>query len=67
MGHIYGTYLRSFFIGRKILIYFNDFYTWHLSISLQNRAQTIKMKKIKRGMCKSESIFHNLQSDMVFE
>ena len=30
----YGTYsnLISFFIGYK---YFNDFYNWHLSVSLQ--------------------------------
>ena len=32
-----GTYsnLTLFFIGRKILKYFNDFYNWHLSISLK--------------------------------
>ena len=27
--------LTLFFIGRKILKYFNDFYNWHLSISFQ--------------------------------
>ena len=32
------------FIGRKILKYFNDFYNWHFSISLQKRAQSSKMK-----------------------
>ena len=26
--------LTSFLIGQKILKYFNDFYNWHLSISL---------------------------------
>ena len=36
--------LTSFFIGRKILKHLNDFYNWHLSISLQNQAQTSKMK-----------------------
>ena len=32
-----GTYsnLTSFFIGSKILKYFNDNYNWHFSISLQ--------------------------------
>ena len=36
--NFHGTYpnLTSFFIGSKILKYFNDFYNWHLSISLQN-------------------------------
>ena len=28
--------LTSFFIGRKILKYLNDYYNWNLSISLQN-------------------------------
>ena len=42
----YGAYsnLKWFFIGRKILKNLNDFYNWHLSISLQNWAQTNKMK-----------------------
>ena len=33
----HGTYLNltSFFIGRKILKYLNDFYNKHFSISLQ--------------------------------
>ena len=33
----HGTYsnLTSFFIARKILKYFNNFYNWHLSISLE--------------------------------
>ena len=33
----HGTFsnLASFFIGHKLLTYFNDFYNWHLSISLQ--------------------------------
>ena len=33
----HGTYsnLTLFFIGHKILKYFNDFYNWHFSISLQ--------------------------------
>ena len=41
-GFFHGTYfmghffiLTSFFIGCKILKYFNDFYNWHFSISLQ--------------------------------
>ena len=35
--NFYGTHsnLTSFFFGHKILKYFNDFYNWHLSISLQ--------------------------------
>ena len=34
---LHGTYLNftSFSIGHKIMKYFNDFYNWHLSISLQ--------------------------------
>ena len=42
----HGAYsnLTSFFIGRKILKYFNDFYNWHLPISLQKRVQTSKVK-----------------------
>ena len=33
----YRTYsnLTSFFVGRKIIKYFNDFFNWHLSFSLQ--------------------------------
>ena len=27
--------LRLFFIGRKIVKYFNDLYNWHFSISFQ--------------------------------
>ena len=42
----HGTYsnMTSFFIGRKILKYLNDFYIWHLSISLKKEAQTAKRK-----------------------
>ena len=42
----HGTYLNltSFFIGRKILKYLNDFYNKHFSISLQKRAQISKVK-----------------------
>ena len=32
------------FLCRKILKYFNDFYNWHFSISLQNRALSSKVK-----------------------
>ena len=34
---VHGTYsnLTSFFIGCKVLKYFNDFYDWHFSFSLQ--------------------------------
>ena len=33
----HGTFskLAPFFIGHKLRKYFNDFYNWHLSISLQ--------------------------------
>ena len=33
----YRTYsnLTSFFVGRKIIKYFNDFLNWHISFSLQ--------------------------------
>ena len=35
-----GTYsnLALFFVGHKILKYFNDFYNWHLSVSLEKEA-----------------------------
>ena len=36
--------LTLFFIGRKILKYFKDFYNWHFSISLQKRAQSSRVK-----------------------
>ena len=32
------------FIGRKILKYFNDFYNWYFSVSLQKWAQSRKVK-----------------------
>ena len=44
------------FIGRKILKYFNYFYNWHFSISLQKWAQSRKWNKITRDTCKSDSI-----------
>ena len=48
----HGTYLSltAFFIGHKILKYFNDIYNWHLSIS---KTITNKSNGIKRDMCKS--------------
>ena len=51
-----GTYssLMSFFIGRKMLKYFNDFFDWHLSISLHKWVQT------KQNEIKSKGIFENL-------
>ena len=36
--------LTSLFIGHKTIKYFNDFHKWHLSILLQKRAQTNKVK-----------------------
>ena len=46
MGHT--QIWDHFFIGHKIFLkslkYFNDFYNWHLSVSLQKWAQTDKMK-----------------------
>ena len=32
------------FIDRKTLKYFNDFYNWHFSVSLQKSVQSNKMK-----------------------
>ena len=51
----HGTYsnLTSYFIGRKILKNFNDFYNFHLLISSQNY-------KIKRDTCQYDKIFRNL-------
>ena len=34
--------LMSFFIGRKILKFFNEFFNWYLSVSLQKWTQTSK-------------------------
>ena len=39
--------LSLFCIGRKLLEYFVNFYYWHLSISSQKCAQTIKLKQNK--------------------
>ena len=42
----HGTYSNptSFFIGQKIIKYFNYIYNWHLSISLQKSAQTCNVE-----------------------
>ena len=58
-----GTYsnLTLFFIGHKIIKYFNDFNNWNFSISLQ------KWNKITKHMCKSDSIFPYLQGSTLFE
>ena len=42
----HGTYSNQtlFFIGDKMQKYFNDFYNWHLSISMQKLAQTGNVK-----------------------
>ena len=44
--YFHGTYsnMTSFFIGWKILKYFNGVYNWHFFISLQKWVQTSKMK-----------------------
>ena len=34
----------NIFIGHKILKYFNDFYNWHFSISMQKLVQSSKVK-----------------------
>ena len=49
-----GTYsnLTLFFIGRKILTYFNDFYNWNFSISLCNQSE-IKL----HGTCANLTVF----------
>ena len=52
-------FVWDIFICHKILKYFNEFYDWHLSISLQKCTQT--KIKIKRGMCIFDSIFPYLQ------
>ena len=54
-----GTYsnLTLFFIVCKILNYFNHFYYWYFSISLQNWAQSRKWNKTTHDMCKCDSIF----------
>ena len=54
---IHRAYLNliSFLLAPKTLKYFNDLHNWHLSISLHKWVQT--KIKIKRGMCKSDSIF----------
>ena len=42
--HVIYLNLTTFFNGRKTLNYLDDFYNWHLSISLQKQAQTSKTK-----------------------
>ena len=51
----------SVFIVHKILKYFNNFYNWHLSISLQKWPQTGKKKQNKIRRVKSDNIFPFLQ------
>ena len=55
-----------FFIGRKILKCFNDFYKCHFSISLQKHNQ-VRWNKITREMCKCDYIFPYLQSSTLFK
>ena len=45
----HGTHsnLPYFFLSCKILKYFNDFYNFHLLISLKNWAKIIKMKQVQ--------------------
>ena len=42
--HVIYLNLTTFFNDRKILNYLDDFYNWHLSISLQKQAKTSKTK-----------------------
>ena len=53
--------LASFFIRCKILKCLNDFYNWHVSISLHKWAQIIKRNEIKPDMCKFDNTFPYLQ------
>ena len=39
----------AIFIVRKMLKYFNDFYNWYFSISLQEWAQSSKVKQNHTG------------------
>ena len=52
-----GSYsnLTLFFIGYKMLNYFNGFNNWHLSISLQKSAETSEMKL--NGTCANLTVF----------
>ena len=59
LAFFHGAYsnLTLFFIGRKILKYFNDFYNCHFSISLQSEHNQVKRNKITWDMCKFDSVF----------
>ena len=59
-----GTYsnLTLFFIGHKMLKYFNDFYNWHVSVPFQKQ-----VKQSQHGMWKFDSIFPYLQSGTLFK
>ena len=59
--------LTLFFIGHKIIKCFNDFYNWHLSISLQKWTKQLKWNKIKWYVCNSDSTFPYLQNSTLFK
>ena len=58
--------LTSFLIGHKIIKYLNDWRKWHISISSQKWIQ-VYWNEIKRDMCKSDSIFPDLQRGTLFK
>ena len=63
--HVKYSDLISFFIGPKILKYFNDFHNWSSSNFIA-KVSTTKIK-IKWDMGKSDSIFPYLQSSTLFK
>ena len=65
MQHI--SNLTSFFIGLKILKYFNDSYDWHLSVSLEKLAQTSKVKYNHTGHVQIWQYFSLFTNNTLFK
>ena len=49
--------LTSYFIGHKILKYFNDFYDWHFQLHCKSEHKQKKWNKIKRDMSNADKFF----------
>ena len=54
-------------IDRKVRKDFNDFYSNIFQFHWKLEHKQLKWNKIKRDMCKSDSIFPNIKSGRVFE
>ena len=65
----HGTYsnLKYFFIGCKILKYFNDFSIGIFQFHCKIEHKKVKWNKVKRNMSKSDSILLCLPSSILFK